>query len=151
MFAYAPYGNGQGMTDTIRDLMTRDPACVEDSTPLRDVAVMMRERDLGDVLVSHAGRVDGIVTDRDIVLRAVAAGQDMNTLLAGDICSHDLVTLQPDDTVEAAAQIMVDAAVRRVPVMDGDQAIGIVALADLARYADSESVLGEIASQPPKN
>jgi CBS domain-containing protein len=151
MFASAPEGNGQGMTDTIRELMTRDPTCVDESAPLREVATLMRDRDLGDVLVQHDGRVDGIVTDRDIVLRAVAGGGDMNALHAGDICSHDLVTLQPDDTLEAAAQIMVDAAVRRVPVMDGDQAVGIVALADLARYADSESVLGEIASQPPKN
>jgi CBS domain-containing protein len=139
------------MADTIRDLMTPNPACVDESTPLREVAAIMRDKDLGDVLVERQGKLGGIVTDRDIVLRAVAAGEDVNTLLAGDICSPNLVTLQPDDTLDAAAQTMVDAAVRRVPVMDGDQAVGIVALADLARYADSESVLGELASQPPKN
>jgi CBS domain-containing protein len=139
------------MADTIRDLMTPDPVIVDEATTVRDVAVMMRDQDLGDVIVQRGGRVGGIVTDRDIVLRAVATGEDMDTLLAGDICSGDLVTLEPDDTLEAAAQVMVDAAVRRVPVVQGDEAVGIVTLADLARYADSEAVLGELASEPPKN
>jgi CBS domain-containing protein len=139
------------MAKTIRDLMTPHPVSVDEKATLREVAAVMRDENLGDVIVRRQGEVGGIVTDRDIVLRAVADGEDPNRLLAGDICSGDLVTLSPDDSIDQAAQTMVDAAVRRVPVMEGKEAVGIVALADLARWADSESVLRELTSEPPND
>lgn len=139
------------MAATVRDLMTPDPVSVDESATLRDVAAVMRDEDLGDVVVRRGDRVAGIVTDRDIVVRAVAAGEDPATLLAGDICSGDLTTVSPDDPVEDAARLIGDAAVRRLVVVDGDKAVGIVSLGDIARAREPGSPLAELSEEPPNN
>src|SRR5215207_6361355 len=114
------------MSQTVREVMTPDPVSVDESASLHDVAVVMRERDIGDVIVERQGRAAGIVTDRDIVVRAVAEGEDPGTMQAGDICSGDVVTVGPDDSVADAATVMSDAAVRRLPVVEDARAVGIV-------------------------
>ena len=139
------------MSLTVRDVMSPDPVSVDEATPVHDVAVLMRERDIGDVIVERQGRAAGIVTDRDIVVRAVASGEDPETLQAGDICSGDIVTVAPDTTVEDAAALMGDAAVRRLPVVDGDRAVGIVSLGDLAQAEDPDSALADISAEPPSD
>jgi CBS domain-containing protein len=139
------------MADTIREMMTPDPVTVDESATLRNVAVLMRDKDLGDVVVTRGGRVGGIVTDRDIVVRAVAAGEDPAGMLAGDICSRDLTTVPPEATVEEAARMMGDAAIRRLVVMDGDEPVGIVSLGDIARHQDPRSPLAELSAEPPNN
>ncbi|HET8621157.1 MAG TPA: CBS domain-containing protein [Acidimicrobiales bacterium] len=139
------------MADTIREMMTPDPVTVDESATLRNVAVLMRDKDLGDVVVTRGGRVGGIVTDRDIVVRAVAAGEDPDGVLAGDICSSDLTTVPPEATVQEAARMMGDAAIRRLVVMDGDEAVGIVSLGDIARHQDPRSPLAELSAEPPNN
>ena len=139
------------MAHTIRDMMTPDPVTVDESATLRNVAVLMRDKDLGDVVVTRGGRVGGIVTDRDIVVRAVAGGEDPAALQAGDICSSDLTTVPPDATVEEAARMMGDAAIRRLVVMEGGEAVGIVSLGDIARLQDPRSPLAELSAEPPNN
>src|SRR4029453_5990674 len=120
------------MSDTIRDLMTTELVTVDEAATLQDVATLMRDHDVGDVIVRREGQVGGIVTDRDIVVRAVAEGEDPAPPTAADICPGAVVTLSPDDPVDAAAQRMADAAVRRLPVVEGGDVVGIVTLGDLA-------------------
>jgi CBS domain-containing protein len=109
----------------------------------------MRDRDIGDVLVVDDGSIRGIVTDRDIVVRCVADGADLENAKVGDVCSADLTTVTADATVEEAARIMRDSALRRLPVVDRGAPVGIVTLGDLAVQADPHSALGGISAARP--
>lgn len=135
------------MTTTARELMST-PVGLPADTVLRDAARTMRDEDVGDVLVTDGQRLRGVVTDRDVVVRAIAEGLDPTTTTLGDVCSADLVTLRPDATVADAAAVMRDHAVRRLPVVDGDEPVGIVSLGDLALAADPGSALAEISAAP---
>jgi CBS domain-containing protein len=139
------------MTDTIRGLMTTDLVSVDESATLTEVAALMRDHDIGDVIVRRDDEVRGIVTDRDLVVRAVAQGEDPASARAGDICTGDIVSLSVDESVDAAARKMAEAAVRRLPVVDGDDVVGIISLGDLARERDPGSVLGELSAEPPND
>jgi CBS domain-containing protein len=139
------------MAETIESVMTADPVCLEADSPLADAAKAMDERDIGDVLVMQDGELCGIVTDRDIAIRAVGRGGDPSTMRLGDICSRELVTLRPEDGIEDAIARMREHCVRRMPVVDGARPVGIVSLGDLAEARDRESVLGEISAAPANN
>jgi CBS domain-containing protein len=141
----------RAMPTTVRELMTSNPIVYPASASLAEAAQGMREFDIGDVLVEVNGTVSGIVTDRDIVVRAVAEGYAPDAVTVGDICSEVLVTLAPSDSVEKATQLMRDYALRRVPVCDGGQAVGIVTLGDLAIERDGGSVLAAISGSPPND
>ena len=93
--------------------------------------------------------VCGIVTDRDIVVRTVAETQDPTITTLADICSHRLLTVTPTDSVEEAVRLMRTHAIRRLPVVEGGQAVGIVSLGDLAVERDPGSALGKISGAPP--
>lgn len=136
------------MAESIESVMTRDPVCMDAGASLVDAAKAMDERNIGDVLVLEGGSLCGIVTDRDIALRAVARGADPTTTRLGDICSRDLVTLSPGDTVDDAIARMREHALRRMPVLDGGRPVGIVSLGDLAEERERRSVLGEISAAP---
>src|SRR5436190_13783964 len=103
------------MAQTIRDIMTDKPATLEGSASLVEAARLMRERDIGDVVVIENGTPCGVVTDRDIVVRGIANETDPTTASLSDVCTHRLVTAAPDDTIDHAAQLMRDEAVRRLP------------------------------------
>jgi CBS domain-containing protein len=137
------------MATTVRELMTPTPIAMAAGFPLDDAARRMRDHDVGDVIVLDGARVCGVVTDRDIVVRAVAEGRDPKATRLGDICSRDVVAVHPDESPEAAARLMREHAVRRLPVLDGDTAIGIVSIGDLAIERDAGSVLGDISSAAP--
>jgi CBS domain-containing protein len=110
----------------------------------------MLAQDIGDIVVSDGTDVTGLVTDRDIVVRAVADKRDPETTTIGEIVTRDLVTVRPDDTVQSAALLMRDHAVRRVVVTDeGQGLVGIVSIGDLAEEIDPESVLGGISKAEP--
>jgi len=109
----------------------------------------MREADIGDVMVHDDGRVCGIVTDRDIVVRAVADHLAPDEVTIGEICSRELAALSPADSVDDAVRVMRDRALRRLPVMDGDRPVGIVSLGDLALVRDPGSALGTIRGAAP--
>ena len=110
----------------------------------------MRDDNVGAVIVEDAGKICGIVTDRDIAVRAVAQERDPRTTPLSEICSKALTTLSPDDDVDRAVQMMREKAIRRVPVVDArKQAVGILSLGDLAVERDARSVLGQISAAPP--
>lgn len=136
------------MAETIESVMTRDPVCLDADAPIVDAAKAMEERDIGDVLVMREGGICGIVTDRDIAIRAVACGMDPSTSRLGEICSRQLVTLRPEDSVDDAIAQMREHALRRMPVCDEGRPIGIVSLGDLAEERDRMSVLGQISTAP---
>jgi CBS domain-containing protein len=136
------------MTQRIREVMTRDPLTLSDDATITEAAKAMRNKDIGDVIVLSGGQVAGIVTDRDIVIRAVADGHDLQSTPIGQISSRDLTTLSPDDTVEDAIRLVRDNAVRRLPVVEGNKPVGIVSLGDLAEEKDPKSALADISRAP---
>jgi len=137
------------MPQSIRDVMTTDLVTLPPSTSLVDAAKAMVDRGIGDVLVADGGQLRGLVTDRDIVVRGVAEGCDNTTTTLGDVCSGDLVAVSSTDSIQDAARIMADRAVRRLPVVDGGAAVGIVSIGDLAVAKEPDSALGDISSAPP--
>jgi CBS domain-containing protein len=128
--------------------MTRDPVCLDAGTALVEAAKAMDEQGIGDVLVTQDSELCGIVTDRDIAIRAVARGADPTTTRLSDICSRELVTLSAKDAVDHAIARMREHAVRRMPVVDDGRPVGIVSIGDLAAERDRASVLGDISAAP---
>lgn len=133
----------------VQDMMTKSPILVSYDDKIRDVAHVMRERNVGDVMVERNGRLCGIITDRDIVVRALGADQDISDLAVGEICSQNLFTVKPDDSIDTAVSQMRAHAVRRLPVMENGKCVGIVSLGDLALQKDPHSALGEISAAVP--
>ena len=137
------------MAQTLKDLMTPNPLTVTAGTTIVDAAQQMRDRGIGDVIVTDGGKVCGIVTDRDIVVRAVADGGEPTTTTVGDICSRDLVTLSPGADVTEAVTLMRERALRRLPVVENGKPVGIVSIGDLAIERDEDSALADISAAPP--
>jgi len=137
------------MAKRIQDIMTPNPVALPVTASLIDTAIAMRDADVGAVVVLEDGQVCGIVTDRDIVIRGIASGNYPATVKLGEICSRDLTTLAPTDDVEEAVRLMREKAVRRLPVVEHGQAVGIVSLGDLAVEKDPHSALGDISAAPP--
>lgn len=135
---------------TVGDVMTRGVAYLPPSTTVTIAARMMRDEDVGDVVVADDGRVRGMVTDRDIVVRVVAEDLDTDATTVGEICSEDVTVVRPDTPVTDAVQKMRDAAVRRLPVVNEDgNAQGFVSVGDLAVTVDPDSALSDISAAPP--
>ncbi|NEB08545.1 CBS domain-containing protein [Streptomyces coelicoflavus] len=137
------------MTQYVRDVMTGDPVTVEPLTSVTEVARLMRDRDLGAVLVTEGDRLRGLVTDRDLVVRSLAEGGDPEQTTVAGACSDDVVTVRPDEELGHAVELMREHAVRRVPVVDDGHPVGIVSLGDLAMERDPESALGDISVARP--
>jgi CBS domain-containing protein len=136
------------MSKAIRDIMTTNPVTMPDSATLADAARVMRDRGIGDVIVMSQNRVCGMVTDRDIVVRAIAHGHDPSSTNLDSVCSKQLFSVSPDDDIDQAIELMREKAVRRVPVLDGDQPVGIVSIGDLAQERDPRSALADISAAP---
>jgi CBS domain-containing protein len=137
------------MAQQIRELMTPTPMALPGTASVHEAARAMRDAEIGDVIIIENHQVCGIVTDRDIVVRTVAETQDPTTTTLTDICSHSLLTVTPTDSVEVAMRLMRTHAIRRVPVVEGGQAVGIVSLGELAVERDPGSALGRISGAPP--
>lgn len=125
----------------IRDVMTPNPRCVSPDDSIQSAAQIMRDEDTGVVPVCDNGRAVGIVTDRDIVVRAIAEGQTGGTVR--DIATRDVISARPDMSTREAAELMADHQVRRLPVIDGDRLVGIVSLGDLAVKEAKDSRVGD--------
>ena len=138
------------MADTIRDVMTEDPASVESDATVQDAAALMDKQDIGNVLVVDDGEVTGIVTDRDIAVRVVAKGEGPDTKVS-EAATTDLESLSPDDSIDEAIKKMEDADVRRLPVVEDGKPVGIVSLGDLAKAKDQDSALADISAASPNN
>jgi CBS domain-containing protein len=137
------------MSRQIRDVMTAPPAYLSPDDTLVEAARAMRDEAIGDVLVVDAGRIAGVVTDRDIVVRAVAEGLAPDASTLAEVLTQDVVTVGPDEPVERAVSVMRERAVRRLPVCEGDQLVGVISLGDLAVEQDPESALADISASEP--
>jgi CBS domain-containing protein len=136
------------MAQTIRDVMTPEPHTVQAGATLADAAAIMRDADIGGVIVLTDGSICGIVTDRDLAVRAVAEGRDPKKTTVGEICSNDLVALSPADSVEDAIGMMREMTIRRLPVVEAGRPVGMVSLGDLAVARDPDSALADISAAP---
>lgn len=116
----------------LRDLMTTDVKTCNPDSPLIDVAKSMASLNCGFVPVVEGHRLVGVVTDRDIVLRVVAKGQDPNKATAKDCMSSPVTTASPDTDAHQASDLMASKQIRRLCVVEGDRLVGVVALGDLA-------------------
>jgi CBS domain-containing protein len=134
---------------TVRDVMTKDPVTVPPTATLAQAAQAMSARDIGDVLVVENGKIRSVLTDRDIVVRAVAQGRDPTQTPVSEAASTASVTVSPDEPVEKAVHLMREHKVRRLPVVDQDRVVGVVSLGDLAANRDPDSVLADISEAPP--
>lgn len=137
---------------TINDIMTRKVSTIELDATLQTAAQRMRDLDIGALPVTDEGALVGVVTDRDITIRAVADGVNVRDTLVSDVMTADVQSCRPTDTVEAVLRQMGDAQLRRLAVLDSDHKIvGIVALADLAtkQNAPTDDVLREISEPGP--
>ncbi len=137
------------MAPTVRDVMTADPVALESTASVIDAARQMKDRDIGDVIVVEGGRICGVVTDRDLVVRALAEGRDPTATKLGEVCSRELAMVSPEDDLKSAGDLMRDKAVRRMPVVEGDRPVGIVSMGDLAVERDPASALGRISAASP--
>jgi CBS domain-containing protein len=140
------------MGTKVRDVMTERPRAVTPQTPLSEVAELMETEDVGAVPIVEDDRVVGIVTDRDIVVRAIAKGKDPRGMPAADASSRELVTVSPDDDLSDALKLMTQYQVRRLAVTAEDERlVGVVSQADVALHAkDKEAgeLLEGISRQP---
>jgi CBS domain-containing protein len=137
------------MAQYLRDIMTQKPLTLQTSDTITAAARTMRDGNIGDVVVLEGGQIRGILTDRDIVIRALAEGMDPSGTTVGQVCSRELTTLSPDDSIAQAVSIMRDKAIRRLPVVEDGRPVGIVSLGDLAVERDPDSTLGGISAAPP--
>lgn len=137
------------MTPKIRDVMTTNLVQLEAGSSVDEAARQMRERDVGDVLVTRDGKLAGILTDRDIVVRGIAEGADPRKTPIEKICTPDPATLSPEEDWDAAVRLIGDKAIRRIPVVEDGKLMGIVSLGDLAQERDRGSALGRVSSAQP--
>jgi CBS domain-containing protein len=134
------------MTTKARDVMTDAPEYLKEDTPVREAAQRMAGEDAGALPVCDTGgHLIGMLTDRDIVVKLIAKGEDPGSAKVGTLTGDqpEVVTIGADDSVEEALKTMADHQVRRLPVIDGDRMVGIVAQADLARACPPEKA-GEL-------
>jgi CBS domain-containing protein len=137
------------MAQHVRDIMTADPVTVEPQTSVAEVARLMRDEDLGVVLVTDGDDLRGVVTDRDLVVRCLSRGGDPEQTTVAGACSDELVTVGPDEDLGQAVELMREHSVRRIPVVDHGRPVGVVSLGDLAMERDPESALGDISAARP--
>lgn len=133
---------------SIREHMTPNPVCLPATATVVEAARRMRDDDIGDVLVEDAGRLTGVATDRDVVVRAIADGRDPSSTTLAEVCSGGLVTVGPDDDANDVIRLMREHAIRRVPVVEDGKPIGMISLGDLAVDLDAESALADISAAP---
>jgi CBS domain-containing protein len=136
------------MGQTVEEIMTRSTQTVDVGDSIQDAARAMRDSDIGDVIVTDGGQVAGIVTDRDIVVRAIADGRDASTTIS-DVCTTGVETIEPAASVDDALQKMREHDIRRLPVVQDGSPVGIVSLGDLAVEREPDSTLADISAAAP--
>jgi CBS domain-containing protein len=122
---------------TARDLMTPAPRCVRGSEPVYEAAARMADLGVGALpICGEDDKLHGMLTDRDIVVKVIAQGKDTRAVHASELAQGEAVTIGADDDVGELLRTMVEHKVRRLPVIDGRELVGIVAMADVARALD---------------
>jgi CBS domain-containing protein len=139
------------MAQTVQDVMTSNPRTLKANDTIANAARLMRDDDIGTIIVTQGDQIRGVVTDRDIVVRAVADGADVSSMQLGDVCSGDIETVAPNTSIDDAVEIMRMRSIRRLPVVDGGRAVGVVSIGDLAIERDSTSALADISAARPNH
>ena len=137
------------MANNIVDVMRETVHTVTPETTLREAAELMRAQDVGDVVVTESGHLRGILTDRDIVVRCIAVGGDPGTVQVSDICSSEIVTVPRQSSLKDAVHAMRTGTIRRLPVVEGDEVVGVISMGDLAMAIDDRSALADISAAAP--
>ena len=130
----------------VREVMTTNPRCVSPNDTIQIAARIMKEEDTGVVPIVENGRPVGVITDRDIVIRAVADGSQANKPVR-EIATGDLVCATPDMSTREATKIMSERQIRRLPVVENDRLVGIISLGDIAVKEGKDSRTGETLEQ----
>ena len=139
------------MGTKVREVMTDRPRCVTLETPISEVAQLMESEDIGSLPVLEGDQLAGMITDRDIVIRAVAKGKDPRGMPVREVASRELVTVYADDDLANALKKMASEQVRRLPVVDEDnRLVGVLAQADVALEA-KEKTVGEMVEEISKS
>jgi CBS domain-containing protein len=135
------------MATKVRTAMTTDPRTVQSSSTVVEAAQVMKDEDVGIVPIVDGYRLTGVVTDRDIAIKVVAARKSPESTTVGEIASSNLVTIDPDQDLDEALRLMGDHQVRRLPVCEDDgRLVGILAQADVAEHAKAKRT-GEVVEQ----
>ncbi|MBD0741580.1 CBS domain-containing protein [Streptomyces sp. CBMA152] len=138
------------MAQYVREVMTAGVTAVRPDASLVEAAQLMRAQDIGDVLVAKGDKLIGVLTDRDITLRAVADGVDPLTVNVQSVCTPSPVCVGPDDDLDTAARLMRRHAVRRLPVVRDGCPLGMVSLGDVAEAQSPRSTLAAISRAAPQ-
>ena len=134
------------MHKSIQEAMTPNPTTVEPMTTAQEAASIMKSDDIGSLPIVEGDKLAGVITDRDIAIRVVAEGRSADTPVSG-IASKDIVTVDPQQTLEDAARLMAEHQVRRLPVVEEDgRLVGILAQADVAQTGH-DALTGETVQQ----
>ena len=131
------------MAKNVRDAMTENPRSIAASATVVEAARLMREQHIGSLPITDDEKLVGMITDRDITTRVVAEAADPNTTSVEDVYSRDLISVEPDQALDEALQLMARHQVRRLPVVENNRLVGIVAQADIA-FAESEKKTGQL-------
>jgi CBS domain-containing protein len=134
------------MPTEIREIMTRNPTILQASDTVAEAARVMRDKGIGDVIVYKNRQLCGIVTDRDLTVRALSEGQHPAGVTLESVCSREITALSPNDTTDTAVRLMREKALRRLPVVENGKVVGIVSLGDLAVRLDRGSALADISA-----
>ena len=134
----------------VGDVMTREPETLAPNATCGEAATLMKQEDCGSIPIVENGRLVGIVTDRDIVIRAVAMGKDPKTTPVSAVMSADPVTVTPESETDEASRLMAERQIRRIPVVKDGRLAGIVVIGQLARREDEGPLLKKI-SEPLSN
>lgn len=126
----------------VNELMTRDPATVQPGSTATEAAALMKSKDCGSLPIAEGGKLVGIVTDRDIVLRVVAAKKDPAMVKVSEIMTKDPATIGPEATAADASKLMSEKQVRRLPVVENGKLVGMLVIGQLARH-ESNSAAGD--------
>ena len=139
------------MRTKVRDVMTDRPRCVTPETRVSDAAQLMERDDVGLLPILEGEQLTGVVTDRDIVIRAIGKGKDPRGMPVREVASREIVTVHADDSLSDALKMMASQQVRRLPVVDDDnRLVGILAQADVALEA-KEKAVGEMVEEISKS
>jgi len=137
------------MARTVEEIMTQNPRTVNADDTVVDAARVMRDNDIGDVVVMEDGQVGGIVTDRDIVVRGIAEGVEPESTAVSQVCSTGVQTVEPSASVDDALRMMREHDIRRLPVVTNGRPVGILSLGNLAVERDPDSTLADISAASP--
>ncbi|HEX8412005.1 MAG TPA: CBS domain-containing protein [Thermoanaerobaculia bacterium] len=140
----------------VRDVMTANPECVSEKDSIRDVARIMKDQDTGVVPVVEGRKIIGLITDRDIVVRGLAEGKNLENVRVNELMTKSVRSVREDASLNDALEMMSNAEIRRIAVVNNnDELVGIVSLGDIASQGNQDGKVGkaveQISEAPPNN